>query len=75
MGSSLAKTMNCVLLVDRLRRPFDVTSLHSLDAPGLNLDTRHHFKVLLFQTHTSMEFSAFRVDGCAGAWVAPLQKR
>ena len=48
MGSSLAKTMNFVLLIDRLTRPFDVTSLHFLDAPGLNLDTMHKFKALPF---------------------------
>ena len=54
MGSFLAKMMNLVLLIDRLTRLFDVTSLHFLDAPGLSLDTRHHFKVL---TYLSTHFS------------------
>ena len=54
MGSSLAKMMNVVLLIDCLTRPFDVTPLHFLDAPGLSLDTRLHFKVL---TYLSTHFS------------------
>ena len=63
MGSSLAKMMNVVLLIDRLTRPFDVTPLHFLDASGLNLDTRHHFKVLVFLLS---HFSG--VLCCSGRW-------
>ena len=74
MGSSLAKMMNVVLLIDCLTRPFDVTPLHFLDAPGLNLDTRHHFRCFLSFRHTSLAFSAVRVDGGAGSWVVSLQK-
>ena len=75
MGSSFVKTMNVVLLIDRSTRPFDVTSLHFLDAPGLNLDTRHHFRCFLSFRHISLAFFAVRVDGGAGAWVVPLQKQ